>query len=104
VEPLQGGWYDTGDIVDVDHDGYITILGRVKRFAKVGGEMVSLLAVEDMAGAVWPEHRHAAIAIPDSKRGERLVLVTDNPEADSSSLMEWARANGAPDLAVPKKI
>ena len=104
IEPLEGGWHDTGDIVDIDDEGYITILGRVKRFAKVGGEMVSLLAVEDMAGAVWPNHRHAAIAIPDSKRGERLVLVTDNPDAVSSNLSEWARANGAPDLAVPKKI
>lgn len=104
IEPLENGWHDTGDIVDIDAEGYITILGRVKRFAKVGGEMVSLLAVEDMAGAVWPEHRHAAVSVPDSKKGERLILVTDNEGAESARLSEWARDNGAPELAVPKKI
>ena len=104
IEPLEGGWHDTGDIVDIDDEGYITILGRVKRFAKVGGEMVSLLAVEDMAGAVWPEHRHAAVSVPDSKKGERLILVTDHADAESARLSEWARENGAPELAVPKKI
>lgn len=104
IEPLEGGWHDTGDIVDIDDEGYITILGRVKRFAKVGGEMVSLLAVEDMAGAVWPEHRHAAVSVPDSKKGERLILVTDHAGSESARLSEWARENGAPELAVPKKI
>ncbi|WP_447909831.1 AMP-binding protein [Brevundimonas bullata] len=104
IEPLAGGWHDTGDIVDIDDQGYITILGRVKRFAKLGGEMVSLLAVEDMAGAVWPDNRHAAVAVPDSKRGERLILVTDHEGAASAQLSEWARDNGAPELAVPKKI
>ena len=104
IEPLAGGWHDTGDIVDIDDEGYITILGRVKRFAKLGGEMVSLLAVEDMAGAVWPDNRHAAVSVPDSKRGERLILVTDHKGAASAELSEWARDNGAPELAVPKKI
>lgn len=104
IEPLAGGWHDTGDIVDIDDEGYITILGRVKRFAKLGGEMVSLLAVEDMAGAVWPDNRHAAVSVPDSKRGERLILVTDHEGAASAELSEWARDNGAPELAVPKKI
>lgn len=104
IEPLAGGWHDTGDIVDIDDEGYITILGRVKRFAKLGGEMVSLLAVEDMAGAVWPDNRHAVVSVPDSKRGERLILVTDHEGAASAELSEWARDNGAPELAVPKKI
>ncbi|MNE77695.1 Bifunctional protein Aas [compost metagenome] len=57
-----------------------------------------------MAGAVWPDNRHAAVSVPDSKRGERLILVTDHEGAASAELSEWARDNGAPELAVPKKI
>ena len=104
IEPLVGGWHDTGDIVDIDKDGYVAILGRVKRFAKIGGEMVSLTAVEGLASAVWPDSRHAVVSIPDSRKGEKLVLVTDRNDADVARLAEWARSHGAPELAVPKKI
>lgn len=104
IEPLKDGWHDTGDIVSIDDEGYICILGRVKRFAKIGGEMVSLTAVEGLASAVWPEARHAVVSIPDSRKGEKLVLVTDRKDADVARLAEWARSHGAPELAVPKKI
>ena len=104
LELLHAGWHDTGDIVDIDAEGYVSILGRVKRFAKIGGEMVSLMAVEGLASAVWPDNRHAVIAVPDTRKGEKLVLVTDRQDAESSRLSEWARDHGAPDLAVPKKI
>ena len=104
VEPLEGGWHDTGDIVDVDEDDYVAILGRAKRFAKIGGEMVSLTAVEGLASAVWPESRHAVVAVPDTRKGERLVLVTDRTDADVARLAAWAKDHGAPELAVPKKI
>ena len=104
IEPLAGGWHDTGDIVDIDKDGYVAILGRVKRFAKIGGEMVSLTAVEGLASAVWPDSRHAVVSIPDSRKGEKLVLFTDRNDADVARLAEWARSHGAPELAVPKKI
>lgn len=104
IEALNEGWHDTGDIVDIDDEGYITILGRAKRFAKIGGEMVSLTAVEGIANSVWPEARNAVVSIPDSRKGERLVLVTDHKGAEVAVLTEWARKNGAPELAVPKKI
>lgn len=104
IDPLPEGWHDTGDIVAIDDEGYVQILGRVKRFAKIGGEMVSLTAVEGLASAVWPEARHAVVAIADSRKGEKLVLVTDRKDADVSRLAEWARSHGAPELAVPKKI
>ena len=104
LDLLKDGWHDTGDVVDIDHEGYITILGRVKRFAKIGGEMVSLTAVEGLAQGAWPEGRHAVVAIPDSRKGEKLVLVTDWNAAQVADLAEWARSTGAPELAVPKKI
>ena len=104
VEAPAGGWHDTGDVVSLSDDNWIKILGRVKRFAKVGGEMVSLTAAEDLAAAVWPDSRHAVIAQPDPRKGERLVLITDRRDADSSALIAHAQDIGAPELAVPRRI
>lgn len=104
IDLLPQGWHDTGDVVDVDQDGFITILGRVKRFAKVGGEMVSLNAVEAYAGHVWPDHTHAAVALPDSRKGERIILFTDNAGAKVEELQAWCKEKGASELAVPKRI
>jgi acyl-[acyl-carrier-protein]-phospholipid O-acyltransferase/long-chain-fatty-acid--[acyl-carrier-protein] ligase len=106
VDAPEGGWHDTGDVVTVSDDGdqWITIQGRVKRFAKIGGEMVSLTAAEDLAAAVWPDGRHAVISMPDPKKGERLVLVTDRPDAAVAPLIAHAQSIGAPEIAVPRKI
>jgi acyl-CoA synthetase (AMP-forming)/AMP-acid ligase II len=71
VDAPEGGWHDTGDVVSMSDDNWITIKGRVKRFAKIGGEMVSLTAAEDLASAVWPDGRHAVISMPDKKKGEK---------------------------------
>ncbi len=104
LEPPDGGWHDTGDVVEMTLDGWITILGRVKRFAKIGGEMVSLTAAEDLALSLWPEGRHAVVAMPDGKKGERLILVTDRRDADASKLVAHAHAVGASDLTAPRRI
>ena len=104
VEPPVGGWHDTGDVVNITDDGWVKILGRVKRFAKIGGEMVSLTAAEDLASAVWPDARHAVIAMPDPKKGERLVLVTDRRDADTGPLIAHAQSIGAPEIAGPRQI
>jgi acyl-[acyl-carrier-protein]-phospholipid O-acyltransferase/long-chain-fatty-acid--[acyl-carrier-protein] ligase len=104
IEPPVDGWHDTGDVVSISDDDWIKILGRVKRFAKVGGEMVSLTAAEDLASAVWPDCRHAVVALPDPKKGERLILVTDKRDAEAAPLLAHAQDIGAPEIAVPRKI
>ncbi len=104
IDLLPQGWHDTGDVVDVDEDGYIRILGRVKRFAKVGGEMVSLNAVEGYATQLWPHNTHAAVALPDSRKGERIILFTDMADAKTEEMLAWAKTHGASELAVPKRI
>lgn len=98
------GWHDTGDMVEIDSEGFVTILGRAKRFAKIGGEMVSLSAVESFAAAVWPDNNHAVVSLPDPRKGERLVLFSDKADAASGELLAWAQTNGAPEIAVPKKV
>ncbi len=104
LQTLPGGWHDTGDIVAMDKDGVIQIKGRLKRFAKIGGEMVSLTVVENCASALWPDNMHAAIAVPDARKGEQIVLVTDAKEANRADLHGWAHNHGVPELAVPRKI
>jgi len=104
LEPTDAGWYDTGDIVELDLDGYVTIKDRAKRFAKVAGEMVPLRAVEDFVTTVWPAAVHAVVTVPDAKRGEQLVLVTEQAEASRPVLAAAARSAGLPELFVPRSI
>ena len=104
AESLDGGWYDTGDIVSIGEDGWVKILGRAKRFAKIGGEMVSLGAVEDMVAVLWPDARHAVVSLNDEKKGERLVLITEHPVAEAADLIAHFRASGAPELSAPRRL
>ena len=103
IDPPEDGWHDMGDIVSVD-DGMVRILGRAKRFAKVGGEMISLAAIETVAQSLWPKFNHVVVALPDPRKGEQVVLITDKPEADRDALMNHAREQGFPELWVPKAI
>ena len=104
ITPLPDGWHDTGDVAAIDDEGYITIRGRLKRFAKVAGEIVSLAVVENCAGAVWPDNNHCAAILPDPKKGEQIILVTDRDGATRSELLTWAQSHGVPEISVPKKI
>jgi acyl-[acyl-carrier-protein]-phospholipid O-acyltransferase/long-chain-fatty-acid--[acyl-carrier-protein] ligase len=104
LEPPPEGWHDTGDIVSIDDQGFITIKGRAKRFAKVGGEMVSLAAVEMLAAELWPNNVSAVAAVADPRKGERLIMVTDKPGATRSEFMTYARSKHASELMLPAEV
>ena len=104
IEPPADGWYDTGDIVTVDADGFVSILARAKRFAKIAGEMVSMPAAETLAARLWPEAAHAVVAVPDGRKGEALVLLTTQADASPGALLAHARANGAAEIGVPRAV
>ena len=104
LEPPKDGWHDTGDIVAIDDEGFLSIKGRAKRFAKLGGEMVSLAASETLAHELWPEAVSAAAALPDARKGERIILLTEQADADRSALLAHARAQGATELMVPAEV
>lgn len=104
VQPRDGLWHDTGDIVSIDADGFISIKGRARRFAKIAGEMISLGAVELMVKQLWPETDHAAIAVPDKRRGERIVLVTTQSPARKDELIAYSRRYGATEMMIPDEI
>jgi acyl-[acyl-carrier-protein]-phospholipid O-acyltransferase/long-chain-fatty-acid--[acyl-carrier-protein] ligase len=104
IEAPPEGWYDTGDIVEIDDEGFVTITGRAKRFAKIGGEMVSLAAVETWAGEAWPGAQVACVSLPDPRKGEQLVLLTDRPGAARADLLAYTGARNIPELMVPRTI
>jgi acyl-[acyl-carrier-protein]-phospholipid O-acyltransferase/long-chain-fatty-acid--[acyl-carrier-protein] ligase len=104
LEPPPDGWYDTGDIVEIDSQGYITILGRAKRFSKIAGEMVSLSSIETKLTAAFPDFAHAVVALPDQKKGEQLVLVTTSNHLDRKEVADGLKRHGASDLMIPRTI
>ncbi|MDR1510756.1 MAG: AMP-binding protein [Synergistaceae bacterium] len=104
ITPPPDEGYDTGDIVTIDEEGFITIIGRAKRFAKIGGEMVSLTYVEEAVQEVWPDEPHAVVCVSDEIRGEVIVMLTERREPDRDALRAELTKRGLPELVIPKKI
>lgn len=98
------GWYNTGDVVSVDARGYITVQGRIKRFAKVAGEMISLEVAENVAQQASPGHMHAATSVPHNNRGEAILLFTTDESLERDALVKKARELGLSELTVPRRI
>jgi acyl-[acyl-carrier-protein]-phospholipid O-acyltransferase / long-chain-fatty-acid--[acyl-carrier-protein] ligase len=102
-EEPQPGWYDTGDIVSIDEQGFITIKGRAKRFAKVAGEMISLGAVEEALQRFYPQYGHVVLALPDDRKGEQLVLLTTAP-LKRDDLIPQFKIAGYSELMLPRRL
>ena len=104
IVPPQDGWYDTGDIVEIDEDDYIWIKGRFKRFAKIGGEMVSLAAIEEVAASIWPGRPQVVLAMDDESKGEKLVFITEEQKVDLPALWQALKEAGLPELTYPRQF
>ena len=98
----ENGWHNTGDIAEIDALGYLTLHGRTKRFAKIGGEMLSLGQIEQLIGQLWPDQRHLLCAVPHPTRGEQLVLLTERTDPDRPALQRQLADEGMPPYACPK--
>ena len=104
LQPPVDGWYNTGDIVEMDAQGFIHIKGRVKRFAKVAGEMISLEVVEQVARTASPEQEHAVSTQADVQRGENIILFTTDKKLKREDLQVVAKNLGLPELTIARKI
>lgn len=106
--PLKDGWYHTGDVVEIDEIGFVYIKDRIKRFAKIGGEMVSLHAVDEMVHKAYessgPEFSYGVVSIPHESKGEQIVLVTNNRDVTQDGLHNYIRTNGMSELYLPRVI
>lgn len=104
LQATPEGWHDTGDIVDIDDEGFVSILGRAKRFAKIGGEMVSLTQVEGWVASLWTQDQHCICAVADARKGEKLILVTTFNNADRKQLQQHIVKQGGAEIMVPREI
>lgn len=102
------GWYDTGDIVSVDAEGFLFVKGRLKRFAKISGEMVSLTAVEDALAGAFPVYGlHCQVAVltrADGNRGEVLVAATNEASLSLDAVRAALKAKNLPNIMAPREL
>lgn len=104
LQPRETDWHDTGDIVDIDKDGFVAIKGRVKRFAKIAGEMVSLTLIESIVNPLAPEDDHAVVSIPDKKKGEKVILLTTSVELNRKQILDEVKKRGHSELLTPSVV
>lgn len=104
LQATPESWHDTGDIVDIDDEGFVSILGRAKRFAKIGGEMVSLTQVEGWVASLWTQDQHCVCAVADARKGEKLILITTYNNADRKQLQQHIVKQGGAEIMVPREI
>ena len=104
LQPRETDWHDTGDIVDIDEDGFVAIKGRVKRFAKIAGEMVSLTLIESIVNPLAPDDDHAVVSIPDKRKGEKVILLTTSVDLERGQILEAVKERGFSELLAPSTI
>lgn len=104
LDSPESGWYDTGDIVEIDSEGFVTIIGRAKRFAKIAGEMIPLSAIEVEINHLWVDDRNAVVSIDSKKRGETIVAFTTKKDATRAKIVEHFKSSGLSELYVPKEL
>lgn len=98
------GWYDTGDIVEIDNDGFINIIGRTSRFIKRGGEMVSMQVVENLIYELSPNNIHAVVRVFDEKEGEKMILCTDDANLKISSIRVLIKEKQYSNFHIPDQL
>jgi acyl-[acyl-carrier-protein]-phospholipid O-acyltransferase/long-chain-fatty-acid--[acyl-carrier-protein] ligase len=105
IIPPPDGWHETGDVVEVDDDGFVFITDRVKRFAKLAGEMVPLSGVEDLVKDAYNDDKDldvGAVSVPDDMKGEKIVLVSTHQTVGHAAVANYAKIHGISERFVPK--
>ena len=100
---IRRGWYDTGDMGNIDEDGFLWHVGRLKRFVKIGGEMVSLVKIEDILEKFLPEESYCCVVeVPDAIKGAKIIAVVTCKLDEKDVLKQMSEH--LPKIALPKQF